>query len=44
MGMFIIIYFGKTLFSMSIMGMAIVATSVFGYCLAVYDHCIESEE
>lgn len=44
MGMFIIIYFGKTLFSMSIMGMAIVATSVFGYCLAVYDNCIESEE
>ena len=43
MGMFIIIYFGKTMFSMSIMGMAIVATSVFGYCLAVYDNCIESE-
>ncbi len=43
MGMFSIIYFGKTLFSMSIMGMSIVATSVFGYCLAVYDNCIESE-
>ena len=37
MGLFVIIYFGKTMFSMSIMGMSIVATPVFGYCLSVYD-------
>ena len=37
MGMFIIIYFGRTLFSMSIMDMSIVSTSVFGYCLSCHD-------
>lgn len=39
MGMFIIIYFGKTIFSMSIMDMSVVATSVFGYCLSCCDKC-----
>lgn len=37
-GMFVIIYLGKTFFSMSIMQMSIVATPVFGYCLSVYDN------
>lgn len=37
MGMFVIIYFGRTFFSMSIMDMSILATSVFGYCLSVFD-------
>ncbi len=42
LGMFVIIYFGKTIVSMSIMEMDIVATSVFGYCLSVYDNRLES--
>lgn len=37
--MFLIIYIMKSLFSQSITVMSIYATSVFGYCIGVYENC-----
>ena len=36
--LFVIIYLGKSFFSMSIMSMPFYATSVFGYLVAQYDN------
>lgn len=41
--LFLVINFGRTLFSMSIMGMSFFATSVFGYLVAQYDDGLYSD-
>ena len=41
--LFVIIYLGKSIFSMSIMSMSFYATSVFGYFVAQYDNCLNNK-